>query len=95
MMDTYGPDRMSALLGAIDSGMNVEEAVPVAYDISLDELESRWKRSLGGGVVDRLPADPGTVGTSFIIGGAVVVTLTAVLFRWLRSTPDAEETESE
>ena len=93
MMDTYGPDRMSALLGAIDSGMDVDEAVPVAYDISLDELESRWKRSLGGGVVDRLPADPGTVGTSFIIGGAVVATLTAVLFRWLRSAPDADEAE--
>ena len=93
MMDAYGRDRMSALLGAIDSGMDIEEAVPVAYDISLDELESRWKRSLSGGVVDRLPADPGTVGTSFIIGGAVVATLTAVLFRWLRSAPDAEESE--
>ena len=93
MMETYGADRMSALLGAIDSGTDVDEAVPVAYDISLDELESRWKRSLGGGVVDRLPADPGTVGTSFIIGGAVVATLTAVLFRWLRSAPDADEAE--
>ena len=94
MMETYGPDRMTALLGAIDSGMDVEEAVQVAYDISLDELESRWKQSLRGGVIERLPADPGTVGTSFIIGGAVVATLTAVLFRWLRGAPDAEDAGS-
>ncbi len=95
MMETYGPDRMTALLGAIDSGMDVEQAVPVAYDISLGELESRWKRSLGGGMIERLPADPGTVGTSFIIGGAVVVALTAVLFRWLSNTPDADEADVE
>ena len=95
MMETYGPDRMTALLGAIDSGMDVRDAVHVAYDMSLDELESRWKRQLGGGVIERLPADPGTVGTSFIIGGAVVVTLTAVLFRWLRGAPDPEEADGE
>ena len=93
MMESYGPDRMAVLLGAIDSGMDVDEAVPVAYDISLDELESRWKHSLRGGVIESLPADPGTVGTSFIIGGAVVAALTAVLFRWLRDAPDAEESE--
>ena len=93
MVEAYGMERMSALLGAIDSGMDTDEAVRVAYDMSLDELESRWKRQLGGDVIERLPADPGTVGTSFIIGGAVVVALTAVLFRWLRGVPDAEETE--
>ena len=90
MMETYGPDRMTALLGAIDAGMGVEEAVRVAYDISLDELESRWKRQLGGSVMERLPADPGTIGTSFIIGGAVVATLAAALFRWLRNSPKNE-----
>ena len=90
MMETYGPGRMTALLGAIDAGMGVEEAVRVAYDISLDELESRWKRQLGGSVMDRLPADPGTIGTSFIIGGAVVATLAAALFRWLRNSPKNE-----
>ncbi len=95
MVEAYGMERMSALLGAIDSGMDTDEAVRVAYDMSLDELESRWKRQLGGDVIERLPADPGTVGTSFIIGGAVVVALTAVLFRWLRGVPDAEETEPE
>ena len=95
MVETYGTERMTALLGAIDSGMDTDEAVRVAYDMSLNELESRWKRQLGGGVIERLPADPGTVGTSLIIGGAVVVTLTAVLFRWLRNTPDAEEAEPE
>ena len=90
MMETYGPDRMTALLGAIDAGMGVEEAVRVAYGFSLDELESRWKRQLGGSVMDRLPADPGTIGTSFIIGGAVVATLAAALFRWLRNFPKNE-----
>ena len=95
MVETYGADRMTALLGAIDSGMDTDEAVRVAYDISLDELESRWKRQLGGGVMDRLPADPGTIGTSFIIGGAVVATLAAALFRWLRNAPVSESTDDQ
>ena len=95
MMATYGPEPMTALLGAIDAGNDLDVAMRIAYGFGIDELESRWRAQLGGGVIERLPYDPGTVGTSFIIGGAVVVALTAVLFRWLRQPQETEELDEE
>ena len=85
MMDTQGQGRMSALLRAINEGMRIEEAVPAVYGMSLDELDREWRTRLSQEVAFAPPADPGTLGTSVLIAGAVAVAVVAVLVRWFRN----------
>ena len=48
MMDSYGEDRMSDLLRAIDGGLRIDQAVQDTYGISLDDLEREWRVWLAG-----------------------------------------------
>ena len=50
MMDSYGEDRMAALLKAIDGGHRIERAVQETYGMSLDELEREWRVWLAGSI---------------------------------------------
>ena len=46
MMDVYGPDRMAALLTAVNTGKRVEEAVVGAYSMTLEQLQTDLKSQL-------------------------------------------------
>ena len=92
MMEAHGRERMAALLRAMDSGKSIERAVQTAYGMSLDELERKWQRQLGGDISATPAADPGTLGTSVIVAGAVVVAVVAVVFRWLRHISNPPDT---
>ena len=50
MMDSYGQDRMSDLLRAIDGGLRIDQAVQDTYGMSLDDLEREWRVWLAGSI---------------------------------------------
>ena len=50
MMDSYGEDRMSAVLRAIDGGLRIDQAVQDIYGMSLDDLEREWRVWLAGSI---------------------------------------------
>lgn len=84
MMQVHGTERMAALLRAINEGMPIEDAVQHAYGLTIQQLELDWKVQ-GSDVTARVSAaDPGTVGTSFLIASAVAVAVAAVVIRWLQ-----------
>ena len=89
MMETYGQERMVALLAALDDGGGIEKAITSAYGMSLDDLEKEWLAQVTGGSSVATPLDPGSVGTSIIITGAVAVAAVAVIIRWLRRITSA------
>lgn len=41
--ERWGPDGIARLIDAFAGGMGIEDAVPAALDISLDELNTAWK----------------------------------------------------
>lgn len=84
MMEAYGPATMVTLLGSINSGLSIDAAVRQAYGISLDELDLQWSARLAGETASPLPIDPGTLATTFIITGAVMLTASVIAFRWLK-----------
>ena len=92
LMDTYGADRMSNLLDSLEAGNRIDKAVPEAYGVPLGELERDWKAEISGGPsVTRV--DPGTLGTSAIIGGAVAFAIVASLVRWFRHATTASNSD--
>ncbi len=96
IMDVHGPEPMAALLGALNRGLRIDEAVSEAYGMSLEELEGEWLADFVPGVTLAPLVDPGTFGTSLIIAAAVAVTAVAVLIRWLRRSaypPEPEDAE--
>lgn len=84
MMRVYGEARMSALLGAINDGEPIGDAVLAAYGLTLDDLQRQWQDGLRGERLGVSAVDPGTFGTSLIIASAMAVTMTVILWRWLR-----------
>ena len=84
MMDEYGTERMAGLLAAINEGDPIQRALPRAYGLSLEELESEWKTQVTGSTSLAPVVVPGSAGTSILIGGAVLIAVFAVAFRWLR-----------
>jgi hypothetical protein len=49
LVETYGRERMNAFLGVFAEGARQEEALQRAYGFGLDELDARWRESLGLG----------------------------------------------
>jgi len=47
MLQTYGKDKMAQLLDAIGEGFYQEDALQRVYGFGMDELDLRWRRSLG------------------------------------------------
>lgn len=47
MLAEYGPEKMSALLSAIQSGMRIDPALQAVYGMSTDELDRAWRASMG------------------------------------------------
>ena len=84
MMDVHGTERMAELLTAINEGNPIQRALPKAYGMSLEDLESEWKAQFAEARSLAPVVDPGSAGTSILIGGAVLIAVFAVAFRWLR-----------
>ncbi|MXY20165.1 MAG: hypothetical protein F4Y49_02390 [Dehalococcoidia bacterium] len=98
MMDEFGPERMDTLLTEINEGRKIDEALIATYGVGVDELDRGWRRYLAGETSIFQIRDPGALGTSAIIGAALLVTTSAVLIRWLKNlrkssqpTDDEEE----
>jgi hypothetical protein len=53
MYDTYGPQKMSAVLAAFKEGNTVDDALKKGLGVTLDQLETRWKNALKSGSAAR------------------------------------------
>ena len=95
LMDEFGPERMDRLLTEINEGRKIEDALNAAYGFGVDELDTGWRRYLAGETSIFQIRDPGALGTSAIIGAALLVTTSAVLIRWLKRLRGGEREESE
>jgi hypothetical protein len=47
MVTEFGPEKMASLLAALGSGIPIQDAIPVVYEMSFEELENRWRTSIG------------------------------------------------
>ena len=94
MIETYGAERMSALLDEIDSGSEIDEALREVYGTGVDGIEADWRARLSASISPVLRPDPGTVGTSALITGAAAVAAVVSAYRWLVREPhDPEDDE--
>ena len=97
MMDNYGDEKMSGLLALINEGESIDNAALTIYGKSLDEIDREWRSGLArSSRLSRLP-NPGSFGTSAIIGAAVGLAMLIVAFRRIRrifSPPSTEDTEA-
>ncbi len=89
LMDEFGLERMDSLLTKINEGRDIDEALIAAYGFGVDELDTEWRRHLAGETSIIQVADPGALGTSAIIGTALLVSASAVILRWLRQLRSA------
>ena len=53
LIETYGQDKMTALLVALRDGATTDDALTQTYGFNIDGLETEWRKSIG--------AQPGTV----------------------------------
>ena len=96
MIETHGAERMGALLDALDSGLEIDEALRSVYGMGVDGLEAEWRARLEGSFSPLPRPDPGTVGTSALITGAAAVAAVVSAYRWLVREPvDPEDEEPE
>lgn len=58
MVETYGPQKMAALLAEFNSGSNVDAAMTKIYGKDRDGLEADWRKAIGA------PAAPATGGNN-------------------------------
>lgn len=91
LMDSYGEESMSRLLGALGEGEKIEDAFADAYGFELEGLDRQWRSSVTrGAAISALP-DPGTLGTSIIIGAAMAFAMLVILVRRLRRVTEPYE----
>ncbi|MCH7800883.1 MAG: hypothetical protein IIC24_04975 [Chloroflexi bacterium] len=88
MVDTFGTERMSAMLTALNSGQHINESIQTAYGLTSVQLEAAWRTQLRSHTSFTQVIDPGSFGTAVIITGAMLVTATVVTVRWLRRDRD-------
>ena len=88
MMDTYGTERISVLIGTLNMGKRIDEALPLVYGLSVDELDQEWRNDLLGVTPVARRPDPGTIGTSALLTGAAMAAVATSawpwIWRWLR-----------
>lgn len=56
IIESYGPEKMRALLAAFKEGNTADDAVKKGLGVTLDQMETRWKNTLKKGTAQR----PGT-----------------------------------
>ena len=91
MIETHGAERMGALLDALDSGLEIDEALRSVYGMGVDGLEAEWRALLEGSISPWPMPDPGTVGTSALITGAAAFAAVVSAYRWLVRGPAEPE----
>ena len=84
MAGAFGEDRLSSLFTAIGDGKTVEQALVSTYGMNIDQLDAAWRTHLSGRRSILEVADPGSLGTSAIIGGALLATATAATVGWIK-----------
>lgn len=90
MVETYGAERMSSMLQALNGGQSIEASIQSAYGVPITQIEADWKEGVRSSESFSHGVDPGSFGTSIIVTGAVLVTATALAVRWLRRVLNAE-----
>ena len=82
MFEVYGPERITELIRAIDRGRRAEEAIPEVFGITVDQLERAWMANLVSSTPVATRPDLGTIASSLLIVGAIVVAAVAAFVRW-------------
>lgn len=95
MMDEFGHERMDTLLTELNEGRKIEDALLATYGVGVDDLDKGWRRHLAGETSIFQIRDPGALGTSALIGAALLVTTSAVLIRWLKNLRRGGQPEDE
>ena len=93
MASAFGEDRLSALFSEIGDGKSTDDALVSTYGLSTQQLDGAWRASLSGRTSIFEVADPGSLGTSAIIGGALLATATAATVGWIKKLRQSEPTE--
>ena len=93
MVDAFGEDRLAALFRSIGDGKSVEESLVSTYGLSTGQLDAAWRTHLSGRKSIFEVADPGSLGTSAIIGGALLATATAATIGWIKKLRQAKPSE--
>jgi hypothetical protein len=97
LMDSYDDDSMVDLLNFLSQGRPFDPAFEASFGFDLEELDRQWRASVRrGAVISALP-DPGTIGTSVLIAGAMAFAMLVILVRKIRgvSAPDDDDVEFE
>ena len=94
MAESFGEDRLSALFSAIADGQGFHDALAEIYGMDTDHLDAAWRASVSAnrGSIFRF-TDPGALGTSAIIGGALLASVSIATARWIKRMrqPDPSE----
>ncbi len=47
MIEEFGEEKMAELLSILGSGVAIQGAIPIVYEMTLEELENDWRESIG------------------------------------------------
>jgi hypothetical protein len=59
MFDTYGAEKMRAVLAAFKDGNTADDALKKGLGVTLDQLEGRWRTALKNGTANRSSTSSG------------------------------------
>ena len=93
MADAFGEDRLAALFRSLGDGKSVEDALVSNYGMSTEQLDAAWRTHLSGRKSIFEVANPGSLGTSAIIGGALLATATVATVGWIKKLRQGEPSE--
>jgi hypothetical protein len=82
MFQAHGTERMTALLSAVGAGEQFDAALTSVYGFSLSELETDWRSTLMAETTVAARPDLGTIGTSTLMTGAILLAIVASAVRW-------------
>jgi hypothetical protein len=87
LIETYGADKLSAMLGELRSGQTIDQSMEQVYGFNVDSLDREWRAALGHPLAEAGAAAPPLVST-------VIPTLALWTppFRPATSTPTASPT---
>ncbi len=83
MVAAYGREKMGELIGTINDGNRIDDAISKTYGVTVDELEQLWKADLKGKPVTLTRLDIGTVATASMFSGAFMIAVIASIWRWI------------
>ncbi len=84
MVDKFGKVKMSELLANLGTGLSIDTAIKKTYGMTIEDLDSDWKKGVRPTFERRLIVDPGTFWTSTMMGIAFVFAVTVTGVKWLR-----------